>query len=49
MRNDVIYVFGTLKFTPLEFETLGREDGVIISSRLKFTPLEFETVGYEPH
>ena len=36
-------VKGLLKFTPLEFETIGFFVCICHRAELKFTPLEFET------
>ena len=33
-----------LKFTPLEFETVGADSAMQDKLKLKFTPLEFETL-----
>ena len=38
-----MHPYDTLKFTPLEFETVGDIAAKRARSLLKFTPLEFET------
>ena len=38
-----MYILVLLKFTPLEFETLGDFLEILLEIGLKFTPLEFET------